>query len=31
LIGAVIVALISAALPASRAARLQVVDALAGR
>ena len=30
-IGAVIVALISAAPPASRAARLQVVDALAGR
>jgi putative ABC transport system permease protein len=31
LAGAVLVALISAALPASRAARLQVVDALAGR
>jgi putative ABC transport system permease protein len=31
LIGAVVVALISAALPASRAARLHVVDALAGR
>jgi putative ABC transport system permease protein len=30
-IGAVLVALISAALPASRAARLHVVDALAGR
>ena len=30
-IGAVFVALISAAVPASRAARLQVVDALAGR
>ena len=31
LIGAILVALISAAPPASRAARLQVVDALAGR
>ena len=31
LIGAVFVALISAAIPASRAARLQVADALAGR
>jgi putative ABC transport system permease protein len=31
LIGAVLVAVISAALPASRAARLHVVDALAGR
>jgi putative ABC transport system permease protein len=30
-LGAVLIALISAALPASRAARLQVVDALAGR
>ncbi len=30
-IGAVIVAVVSAALPAARAARLQVVDALAGR
>jgi putative ABC transport system permease protein len=31
ILGAVFIALISAALPASRAARLQVVDALAGR
>ena len=31
LIGAILVALITAAPPASRAARLQVVDALAGR
>ena len=31
MLGAVLVALITAALPASRAARLQVVDALAGR
>jgi putative ABC transport system permease protein len=31
LLGAVFIALISAALPASRAARLQVVEALAGR
>ncbi len=31
IIGALLVALITAALPASRAARLQVVDALAGR
>jgi ABC-type antimicrobial peptide transport system permease subunit len=30
-IGAVVIALISAAVPALRAARLQVVDALAGR
>jgi ABC-type antimicrobial peptide transport system permease subunit len=30
-IGAILVALITAAPPASRAARLQVVDALAGR
>jgi ABC-type lipoprotein release transport system permease subunit len=31
LAGAILVALISTALPAARAARLQVVDALAGR
>ena len=31
MLGAVLVALITAAPPASRAARLQVVDALAGR
>ena len=30
-IGAVLIALISAAVPAARAARLQIVDALAGR